>query len=228
MKKKWKILALVTMILIATGAALYFWNEKRKLSARIDEELRKAKELQKEAKVSLRVANNKAKNITQKAKTKRSKILENARNKKDEILDKAKRQEEKIKRQAKSMKTQAQNMLKREKNKLHDIFPKLKKFEDGTNSINRQYIQKMDVSGDDVKFWYENNSYEKVYPEFHVVFFNEYGFVTECMDVDWNFTEIKTGERKSQEKSFFLRFGDPVYYVLDITSGDNEGDNFSC
>lgn len=145
----------------------------------------------------------KLKSIESVAQNKSSEIIRAAQEKADKISD------------------SANKLSKMEEEKLHTIYPNLKKYSEGANLVNLKYIKSFQVSGHELIFVFENASSSRVKPDFYIVFLTKYGFVTMQRKVSWLYDSVNAGGTSADVVPIGRPdFGEPAYYFIVFNGND--------
>ena len=116
---------------------------------------------------------------------------------------------------------EARGLVLRERERLFELYPNLRKYVPGNNDVNDQYVEGFSVEGaylpsgkDKIEVRLRNETGAPVGPNARIVFLNREGFVTGTYTLVWVFTRIKPGEHRVDEGTVTFDFGKPVYYTI--------------
>lgn len=120
-----------------------------------------------------------------------------------------------------SLNKEAQGLVLREREKLFQIYPNLRKYVPGNNDVNDQYIEGFSVQPpylpsekSRIMLRLRNDTGTVIGPDAQIAFLNREGFVTGAYRLLWVFARIKPFERRVDEGTVGFDFGQPVYYTI--------------
>ena len=94
----------------------------------------------------------------------------------------------------------ARNIIARDAEKMGEVYPDLKPYERGVNTVHHRYIENFELSGDKILFRMKNWSGKPINPRFTLALLNKDGFVTDQAAVVWLLETIEPNQSRNDEK----------------------------
>jgi len=99
---------------------------------------------------------------------------------------------------------------------LHRVIPGLERCAAGVNEVHVGLLRSFTLAGHDVSLTFENRATSNRRPDVTIYFFNDYGFVTDSIQVSWLFSSVKPGETRVEQRRISPRHGEPVYFSVEV------------
>jgi hypothetical protein len=130
-------------------------------------------------------------------------------------------QTESFRAENESLNREAQGLVLRERERLFQLYPNLKKYVSGNNDVNDRYIEGFSIQrgylpsdSSKIVVRLRNNTGAAIGPDAQIAFLNREGFVTGTYRLLWVFARIKPLERRVDEGTVGFDFGELVYYTI--------------